>query len=361
LKRARVTMKRGYTDNDVRIAPGWRVAQTDKWPINNDDPGESDFDIKAWRFETYGAVEEPLSLTHDEFHNLPHLTKTLDHHCIDGWSYLGQVWNGVEISVVKEKTRVSNDAKFVLVEGAGGVSQIFTLSQDLLLADGQNNSALSRPAGFPLRVIAPGEFGNRSVKWVKKIKFCTERELDSRDRKYMECGIHDVYLKEIFDRNPWNVDNKVRKMFLQKLFAHNTEERRKKKQSEHISRRTGKTTDNLEVAVPLCKVDDLQESAGSKFIVNGKEILLIKSGKEIYAIEPLCTHHGSDLSKGKLDTKARTVRCPLHGAIFDIASGTCLLGSYGSDGDTFPSARTYRTRIESGIVLVERNQDWGPL
>src|SRR5579875_349546 len=357
--------KKGHIDYPERVPNGWRVATSDMWLINNEDPGDrSVFDIANWKLEVYGDVENPFSLTYEEFQKLPHVTRTLDHHCIDGWSFLGQVWNGVEMAVVIERAKVSPTARYVLVEGAGGVSQSFPIEDELFLADGQNNSELPRPAGYPLRIVAPGQFGNRSVKWVRKIKFTKERETDSRDQKYMACGVYDLYLSGLRDHDPWTVDNNLRKEFLRKLFAANTEVRRRKKREEHL--RSGKATqfpstpNGQEIA--LCRVDELKEDGPpSKFVVNGYEILVLKTNDGIYAIEPMCTHHGTDLSKGKLNLDAKTIRCPLHGAYFDLASGKCLLGSNGCDGDAFPNARLYRFRVESGTILVSKQQEWGSL
>ena len=190
--------KRGYTDYHERIPPGWRITPVIAAPINNHDSGQPpNFDVGKWRFRTYGEVENPLDITYEEFRNLPHITKTLDHHCIDGWSYLGQVWNGVDISVIKEKTKVRKSACYILVESSQGLSQTFPIGQDLLLADGQNGSVLPRPAGYPLRIVAPGEFGMKSTKWVEKIKFCSEREVDALDRMVMQNGLLRIVLREI--------------------------------------------------------------------------------------------------------------------------------------------------------------------
>src|SRR5579872_4695841 len=94
---------RGYADYSERMPPGWHLAPTDRWPINNPESGRPrDFKIEKWRLRTRGAVENPLELSVEEFHDLPHVTRVLDHHCIDGWSYLGQTWDGVDISVIKE-------------------------------------------------------------------------------------------------------------------------------------------------------------------------------------------------------------------------------------------------------------------
>jgi DMSO/TMAO reductase YedYZ molybdopterin-dependent catalytic subunit len=185
---------RGYSDYDHRTPPGWTVAQLEKWPINNYGSGvPMQADYRDWKFETFGSVDVPLALLYDEFRKLPSVTKCLDHHCIDGWSYLGQVWNGLELSVTKEKTRVKDDAHFVLIEGEG-LSERFQIDQVLLFGFGQDGAPISKAAGFPLRVIAPGEFGNRSVKWVRRVMFTSEPVVGSRIQMYKDFGIYDLYM-----------------------------------------------------------------------------------------------------------------------------------------------------------------------
>ena len=51
---------------------------------------------------------------------------------------------------------------------------------------------------------------------------------------------------------------------------------------------------------------------------------------------------GTDLANGEVNRGARTLKCPLHGALFDFTTGRCLSGSYGADPDAFPSIRKYR-------------------
>lgn len=357
-----VQTRKGHIDYPKRVPNGWKVSTSDKWLINNEDPGDrSVFDIANWKLEVYGQeVKNPFSLTYEEFQKLPHVTKTLDHHCVDGWSFLGQVWNGVEMTEIIKRAQVSPQARYVLVEGAG-VSQSFSIEDELFLADGQRNSELPRPAGYPLRIVAPGQFGNRSVKWVRKLKFTKEREVDSRDEKYMAYGIYDLFVKGMRDYDPWTVDNNLRKEFLRKLFASNTDVRRKKKHGEYLKSGEGLASTSNGQEIALCRIDELKDDLPSKFIVNGYEILILKTKDGMYAMEPMCTHHGADLSKGKLNLDAKTIRCPLHGAYFDLATGKCLLGSNGCDGDGFPNARTYRFRVESGTILVSKQQEWGSL
>lgn len=354
---------KGYADYPNRVPRGWRVAGVGRWPINNPNSGrEEAFDVGKWRFKTYGEVDNPLELTYEEFRKLPHVSKTLDHHCIDGWSYLGQEWSGVDISVIKEMSHVRGNAAYLLIESEHA-SQRFPVNQDLLLADGENRLKLSEAAGFPLRIVAPGEFGVKSIKWVDKIKFCSTPEPDSWERAFMKAGVFDLYSDTISPFDPWTVDNDARKKFLHTFFAASTEETRERKKREHLG--DGKGQNIIAKSgqeAKLCPLSEVNKSQnGLKLVVNGNEILLIRCGNNIYAAEPICTHLGTDLSRGQVNQNARTLKCPLHGALFDVATGSCLSGNYGSDGDTFPSIRTYKIRVDQENVFLERNQEWGPL
>jgi Oxidoreductase molybdopterin binding domain len=48
---------------------------------------------------------------------------------------------------------------------------------------------LPRGKAFPLRLVAPGEYGYKSVKWVKKIKFSSTREHDFNEKGAIGLGI----------------------------------------------------------------------------------------------------------------------------------------------------------------------------
>lgn len=355
--------KRGYVDSAERIPPGWRVAHSEKWPVNNPHAAlPADFNIEDWRFRTSGEVDNPLDLTYEKFQSLPHVTKTLDHHCIDGWSYLGQSWDGVDISVIKDRSRVKDFAKYMVVECIEAASQRFPIDQYLLLADGQNRSVLSKAAGYPLRVIAPGEFGYKSRKWICGIRFCAEREVDQLEKSFFKIGLQEVYSAEVAGANPWTVDNQERKKFLRGVFAADTEDLRLSKREAYLSGNINSPDLGDSQEFEVCKLDQLRQSPGGlKAVVRGSEILLIDFADEIFAVEPICTYLGSDLARGKYNPDAGTLKCPLHGAVFDVATGKCLSGSMGCDGDAFPDVRRYKISVRRGAVFVDRNQEWGPM
>jgi len=97
--------------------------------------------------------------------------------------------------------------------------------------------------------------------------------------------------------------------------------------------------------VEVAKTADLEEGQGTKLCHGGRVVAVFRAEGEFYAIDDRCTHAEASLSDGEVfDTE---VECPLHGAIFDLASGEAL---------TFPATRpveTYLTRVEGDKVWVE--------
>lgn len=356
--------RRGYADHPDRIPPGWHVLSLDHWPVNNPSPGSGVVtDLDRWKFTTCGEVDNPLELNYEMFQRLPHVSKTLDHHCIDGWSYLGQQWSGVDIDVIKEVSGVRASARYMMIEGDHVSSQRFPIDQDILLADSQDGKKLAKTVGYPLRVVAPGEYGYRSRKWISRIRFCNDLEQDELEKGFEKAGAYDVYTREIRFANPWTIDNEARKKWLRVVFADETDEVRQKRRRDNLLGKNAihKVEPSVEHdEVRLCELDGLDSSSGGlRLSVNGSEIFLVRLGDEIYANEPLCSHMGTDLANGQINRGARTLKCPLHGAIFDLTTARCLSGSYGADPDAFPPIRQYRIRIAGNEVFLQREQDWG--
>ncbi len=64
---------------------------------------------------------------------------------------------------------------------------------------------------------------------------------------------------------------------------------------------------------------DLMPNTMIRVEVEGKELLVANVDGAFYAVDGRCSHMGGQLWKGRLD--GYTVRCPRHGAQYDLRSG----------------------------------------
>jgi 3-phenylpropionate/trans-cinnamate dioxygenase ferredoxin component len=75
--------------------------------------------------------------------------------------------------------------------------------------------------------------------------------------------------------------------------------------------------------VKVATVDEVPVN-GSKLVeIDGIRIALFNLNGEFYAIEDVCTHDGGPLVEGEI-VNGHEVRCPRHGARFDIRTGAAL-------------------------------------
>ena len=56
--------------------------------------------------------------------------------------------------------------------------------------------------------------------------------------------------------------------------------------------------------------------------VDGRPIVVVNVDGRFYAIDDVCTHDGGPLAEGELE--GVEVRCPRHGARFDVRTGKAL-------------------------------------
>jgi len=98
------------------------------------------------------------------------------------------------------------------------------------------------------------------------------------------------------------------------------------------------------------KVADLAEipAGASKLVeVSQVRVALFNLDGEIYAIEDVCTHDGGPLVEGTIVNGCQ-VRCPRHGARFDIRTGAAL------SFPAFEATNTYAVQIKDGAVWIEQ-------
>jgi naphthalene 1,2-dioxygenase system ferredoxin subunit len=96
--------------------------------------------------------------------------------------------------------------------------------------------------------------------------------------------------------------------------------------------------------IDVAALDAVPDEDVSAVVVEGREIALVRTEGEIFAIDNVCTHGHARLCEGFL--LGHEVECPLHQGRFDVRSGqpTCEPAT--------EAVRTWPVRIEAGRVLL---------
>ena len=171
-----------------RIPPG--QSRTRKWPVL-DAFGPPLVDLTHWQLKIFGLVEQPLTLTLDQFQALPRVKVFSDFHCVTKWSRLGNVWEGVATRALLALAGVKHEAHYVVCHGYdNGWTTNLPLSdflqEDCLLADLHDGEPIPLEHGGPVRGLVPQLYAWKSAKWISGI------ELVERDRAgyWEEGGYH---------------------------------------------------------------------------------------------------------------------------------------------------------------------------
>src|SRR4051794_34899364 len=120
---------------------------------------------------------------------------------------------------------------------------------------------------------------------------------------------------------------------------------------------------DLTAGAPADSIADGQIVAGR---VGDQDVLLVRAAGEFYAVRAQCTHYRGPLAEGVVI--GTTIRCPLHHACFDLATGDALCAPAldplpcwrveRRDGRIFvgerlpPPIPPTRTSLPSSIVII---------
>ena len=102
----------------------------------------------------------------------------------------------------------------------------------------------------------------------------------------------------------------------------------------------------MEEFVRVAETTEVPAGGIKKVAVGGEEILVANVEGKYYAMGGKCTHRGGDLSKGVLS--GSVVKCPRHGARFDVTSGEVVRGP------AKKSEPTFEVRVEGKNILVRK-------
>lgn len=151
------------------------------WPVL--DLGDvPEVSLGDWRLELGGLVDNPVTLTWDDFQALPQVEDVSDFHCVTTWSRYDNHWKGVRFRTLAELAVPKDEAQFVLCTGYDhmpGTKIPYTtnlplaraVEDDVLLVHTWEGRSLPIEHGGPVRMITPKLYAWKGTKWIRKIEF----------------------------------------------------------------------------------------------------------------------------------------------------------------------------------------------
>jgi DMSO/TMAO reductase YedYZ molybdopterin-dependent catalytic subunit len=185
-------LEAGY--DPARLPPGQYL--TEKWPVLHAG-SVPHTDLATWDFRVWGEVDEPLTLTWEEFSALPTVEVTQDIHCVTRWSRFDATFGGVAWSTIKERIGQRPSARYAIAHAEQGftsnVPVDFLEREGAVLATHADGEPLTPEHGWPLRLVIPGKYFWKSAKWLRGI------ELSASDRPgfWERLGYHN-------EADPWD-------------------------------------------------------------------------------------------------------------------------------------------------------------
>jgi DMSO/TMAO reductase YedYZ molybdopterin-dependent catalytic subunit len=158
-------------DGRKRLPPGQKALEALR-AMGGD---EGDGDAKTFKLRVHGACKNPFDLDYAALLKLPQVERTADVHCVTGWSLLGALFKGVQVSALAELAKVSGDAKHVIFEAAHGytanVPMKEALADNALITYRLNDKPLALQHGSPVRGLVPDLYFWKSAKWITGVRF----------------------------------------------------------------------------------------------------------------------------------------------------------------------------------------------
>ncbi len=133
----------------------------------------------TWHLSVSGEIAQPFSLSYNELIALPSKKQYESMMCISnevGGQYMSNaLWEGIPLAdLLARGGAIKPGATKVVLYAADDYSDSIHLSKALepttLLAFRMNGTTLPQGHGFPLRLLVPGIYGMKHVKWIRRIE-----------------------------------------------------------------------------------------------------------------------------------------------------------------------------------------------
>ena len=165
----------GMQNIGANLAP---ITPNDKFYVVTKNVVDPRVNRALWALEVNGLVDRPQTYDLARIEAMSPIEQETTLMCISNpiaWGLISNaVWTGIPMRTLLEEAGVRDGAIEVKLHGADGYTDTFSIAKAMedttLVAYGMNGEPLPQRHGFPARVIVPGLYGEKNVKWVTRIE-----------------------------------------------------------------------------------------------------------------------------------------------------------------------------------------------
>ena len=182
------------SDSQPRLPPNQQLIRTERWPVVGESQPRAN-DESEWTVTISRNGASVRRFTLDELQSFGTTARTLDIHCVTRWSKFDMTFGGVPLERILAMGQVDAAARFVSFVARSDRNHSTSLPLEVairlncLLAFSSNGQPLASEHGGPVRMVVPGRYFYKSVKWLERIDILDEDRLGYWEA---DAGYHNV-------------------------------------------------------------------------------------------------------------------------------------------------------------------------
>lgn len=183
------------SDRGSELPPNQQLIRGSRWPVIGEQSPRND--SAPWTI-TVARGNQQVTHSLDALRERPQIERIIDVHCVTRWSKPAMRFRGVPLlGLLREMTL--HDAKFVSFTARTEHSHSTSLpietvvASDPLIAFAAEGAPLACEHGGPVRLVVPGRYFYKSIKWLERIDLLAEDRLGTWEAR---AGYHN-------EADPW--------------------------------------------------------------------------------------------------------------------------------------------------------------
>ncbi len=128
-------------------------------------------DVAKWQLEVTGLDRSPRTLGLDEYMGLSHRSVTFDIHCVTSWTRFDSTFTGLPLAELIDPLPEARFISFTSYSTRGHHTSLpleYAAAHSWLVHE-FDGEPLSAEHGGPVRVVTPGKYFYKSIKWLRSI------------------------------------------------------------------------------------------------------------------------------------------------------------------------------------------------